>query len=81
MGITVIGPVWTHWAYPMERHCNTLLPSIRSRRHPYASINSFVTATAQLDQIRLLYNLDEALCLDPDKKETDKLIHDLCMFI
>ena len=64
----------------MERHCNTLLPAIRSRRHPYASISSFVTATAQLDQIRLLYDLDEALCLDPDKKETGRLIHNLCVF-
>ena len=64
----------------MERHCNTLLPSIRSRRHPYASISTFVTATAQLNQIRLLYDLDEALCLDPDKKETDKFMHDLCTF-
>jgi hypothetical protein len=64
----------------MERHCNTLLPSIRSRRHPYVSISTFVTATAQLNQIRLLYDLDEALCLDPDKKETDKFMHDLCTF-
>jgi hypothetical protein len=64
----------------MERHCNTLLPPIRSRRHPYASISTFVTATAQLNQIRLFYDLDEVLCLDPDKKETDKFIHDLCTF-
>jgi hypothetical protein len=64
----------------MERHCNTLLNAVKSRRRPYASINSFVTATAQLDQIRLLYNLDEELCLDPDKKESNKLIHDLCTF-
>jgi len=60
-GIRVAGPVWTYWAYPMERHCNTLLLSIKSRCHPYASINSFVTATAQLDQIRLLYDIHEAL--------------------
>lgn len=63
----------------MERYCNTLLKSIRNRRHPYSSINSFVTATAQLDQIRLLYDLDEELNLDPDKKESKKLIHDQCM--
>jgi hypothetical protein len=63
----------------MERHCNTLLPSIKSRRHPYESINSFVTATAQLDQIRLLYNLDDELSLDPDKQETHNLVHDECM--
>ena len=42
--------------------------------------STFVTATAQLNQIQLLYGLDEVLCLDPDKKETDKLIHELCMF-
>ncbi|KAF7783322.1 hypothetical protein Agabi119p4_2698 [Agaricus bisporus var. burnettii] len=62
-GIKVAGPVWTYWAYPMERHCNTLLPSIRSRRHPYASINAFVVATAQLDQICLTYNLYKELSL------------------
>ena len=79
-GIRTARPFWTYWAYPMECHCNTLLKSIRNRRHPYASINSFATATAQLNWIWLLYNLDEELCLDPDKKETDKFIHDLCTF-
>ena len=64
----------------MERHCNTLLKSIRNRRHPYASINSFVTAISQLDQIRLLYDLDEELNLDPDKKESNKFIHDQCTY-
>jgi hypothetical protein len=76
----VIGPVSTYWAYPMERHCNSLLPAIKSRRYPYESINSFVTATAQLNQIQLLYNLDKELYLDPDRKESDKFIHELCMF-
>ncbi len=79
-GIRVAGPVWTYWAYPMERHCNTLLQSIRSRRYPYASITSFVTATAQLNQIRLSYDLYEVLHLDPDKKESSNLVHELCMF-
>lgn len=64
----------------MERHCNTLLQSIKSKRYPYASITSFVIATAQLDQIRLLYNLHETLYLDPDKQESRKLVHKLCMF-
>ena len=57
-----------------------ITPTIKSRRHPYASINSFVTATAQLDQIWLLYDLHETLSLDPNKKETNKLINDLCRF-
>ena len=60
-GIKVAGPVWTYWAFAMERHCNTLLRSVKSRRHPYASIASFVTATAQLDQIRLFYDLHDEL--------------------
>lgn len=79
-GIKVAGPVWTYWAYPMERHCNVLLQAIKSRRRPFASINSFVTATAQLDQIRLSYNLYEALRLDPDKKENIGFTHDSCKF-
>jgi hypothetical protein len=79
-GIRVTGPVWTYWAYPMERHCNTLLQAIKSKRHPYASITSFVSATAQLDQIRLLYDLYEVLDLDPDEKESSKLKPDQCTF-
>jgi hypothetical protein len=57
----------------MERHCNTLLHSVKSRRHPYASIASFVTATAQLNQIRLFYNLHNELLLDPKKRKTSNL--------
>jgi len=79
-GIRVAGPVWTYWAFAMEQHCNTLLQLIRSRRHPYASIASFVTATAQLNQIRVLDDLCEELYLDPEKKESSKLVHELCMF-
>ena len=45
-GIRAAGPVWIYWAFPMEWHCNTLLQSIRSRHHPYASISLFVIATA-----------------------------------
>jgi len=72
-GVKVAGPVWTYWAYPMECHCNTLLQSIRSRCHPYASITLFVNATAQLDQIRLLYDLDDELCLDLTKRKATNL--------
>lgn len=64
----------------MERHCNTLLQSIKSRRHPYASIASFVTTAAQLDQIRLLYNIREELRLDPDEKESNKIVDFSCTF-
>jgi hypothetical protein len=76
-GIRVAGPVWTYWAFAMERHCNTLLQSIKSGRHPYASITSFVITTAQLTQIRLLYDLHEELFLNPDRKESG-IVHNLC---
>jgi hypothetical protein len=66
-GIRVAGPVWTYWAYPMEHHCNTLLQSIKSRHYAYASIASFVTTMAQLDQIQLLYNICEELRLGNSK--------------
>ncbi|KAF7773523.1 hypothetical protein Agabi119p4_5690 [Agaricus bisporus var. burnettii] len=67
-GIRVAGPVWAYWAFPMERHCNSLLPSIRSRRHPYASISAFVVAMVQLNQIRLKYNLFSELNLNVVKQ-------------
>ena len=73
------GPVWTYWAFPMERHCNSLLPSIRSRRHPYASINTFVTATAQLDQIRLKFNAQQILRLKPEERAPkNTFVHPSC---
>ncbi|KAF9044101.1 hypothetical protein BJ165DRAFT_1347492 [Panaeolus papilionaceus] len=81
-GIRACGPVWVYWAYPMERHCNDLLQAIRSRRHPYTSILNFVTATAQLDQIRLMYNAEDELNLDPDKLENGLIIdYEDCMFL
>ncbi|XP_006462022.1 hypothetical protein AGABI2DRAFT_143728 [Agaricus bisporus var. bisporus H97] len=66
--IRTMGPVWTYWAFPMERHCNLLLTSIGSQRHPYASMNAFVTATAQLVQIRLKFDAHQILCLKPPEK-------------
>jgi hypothetical protein len=80
-GIRVAGPVWAYWAFPMERHCNTLLPSIRSCRHPYAAIASFVAAMAQLDQVRLKYNLYSELSLRGPQEALSmkELIPNSCM--
>lgn len=47
----------------MERYCGSIQPAIRSRRHPYASIDNHVVAAAQLSQIKLKYNLAEKLRL------------------
>ena len=79
-GIKVARPCWTYWDYPIKHHCNILLQEIKSRCHPFVSINSFVTAIVQIDHIQLSYDLYEALCLDHDKKENNGFTHDSCKF-
>ncbi|PPQ78936.1 hypothetical protein CVT24_012460 [Panaeolus cyanescens] len=66
-GIRNAGPPSCYWAFVMERHCNALLPSIRNRRFPYAAISNYVLQVAQLEQIRLIFNVFDALNLDPVK--------------
>ncbi|KAI0819220.1 hypothetical protein BC628DRAFT_1333506 [Trametes gibbosa] len=61
--IHLAGPVWASWAYPMERYCGLLGPSIRSRRHPYASLNRYVLNSARLNHIKLIYQAHEVLSL------------------
>ena len=65
-----MGPVWTYWAFPMERFCGKLLRCIKSRRHPFANIDSYITAVAQLDQIKNRYNAHKDLALLPPNKES-----------
>lgn len=62
-GIKAAGPVWAYWAFPMERYCGTLLPAVKSRRFPFASLDQFVADHAQLNQVKLLYNLHQKLSL------------------
>ena len=62
-----MGPVWAYWAFPMERFCGKLLRCIKSCRHPFANIDSYITAVGQLDQIRNRYNAHDQLALLPPK--------------
>ncbi|KAF9537573.1 hypothetical protein CPC08DRAFT_738871 [Agrocybe pediades] len=62
-GIESLGPVWAYWAFPMERYCGRLLPAIKSRRFPFANIDNFVMATAQIAQIKIVYGLKDDLLL------------------
>ena len=78
--IRAVGPVWAYWAFPMERFCGDIQPNIRSRRHPYISINKYVTSRAQLTQIKLLYNLHEELCLQPPVSHNHELSLPSCKF-
>ncbi|KAG8961311.1 hypothetical protein FRC05_006248 [Tulasnella sp. 425] len=61
--VRMMGPVWCYWAFPMERFCGSLLPAIKSRRFPYASIDRRVTELSQLYQIKILYGLRKNLDL------------------
>ncbi|KAI9434899.1 hypothetical protein H4582DRAFT_1818363 [Lactarius indigo] len=65
--IKTCGPVWCYWAFPMERYCNRLKPSIRSRRSPYASIDRYILEDAQLTQIKAMYGLADELALQPQR--------------
>ncbi|KAE9392020.1 hypothetical protein BT96DRAFT_959417 [Gymnopus androsaceus JB14] len=56
-------PVWACWAFPMERYCGHLQCCIKSRRYPFASIDNYVTASAQLSHIKIIYGLVNELNL------------------
>ncbi|KAJ6538261.1 hypothetical protein DFH09DRAFT_930551 [Mycena vulgaris] len=67
--ISFTGPVWCYWAFPMERYCGSIQPGIRSRRFPWASMDRHVLETAQLTQIKTLYNVFEELSLTEPRAE------------
>ncbi|KAL4243606.1 hypothetical protein ABKN59_011880 [Abortiporus biennis] len=71
-GIIAAGPVWAYWAFPMERYCGWLQPSISSRYFPYASLNWFVLDNSRLRHIKLIYDIEEKLQLGPPKVDQGK---------
>ena len=68
------GPVWTAWAFPMERYCGALQPAIRSRRFPYSSLNRYVLDRARLTHIKVVYDLHKMLALCPEHRDTSTSI-------
>jgi len=80
--INETSPVWTAWAFPTERFCGRLLPAIKSRRHPFANIDNYVVASAQLSQIKIRHNLREELSLKLTKTGyvSGQFMHPDCMF-
>lgn len=65
-----MGPMWAYWAFPMERFCGSLLPSIKSRKYPFTSLDHRVRDIAQLDQLKLLYGLSGELDLS-DRRDAE----------
>ncbi|KIY61190.1 hypothetical protein CYLTODRAFT_433611 [Cylindrobasidium torrendii FP15055 ss-10] len=76
--IKVVGPVWTYWAFPTERYCGRLQPAIRSRRHPFVSIDNYVSQDAQLSHIKMVYNVHDRLTIPRRLRNPDVVrgIHD-----
>ncbi|KAJ7937868.1 hypothetical protein B0H13DRAFT_2302339 [Mycena leptocephala] len=68
VSIRIMGPSWCYWAYPMERFCGSLLPAIKSRRFPWASIDRRILELAQLFQLKTIYSLSTTLDLRPCQK-------------
>ncbi|KAJ6470693.1 hypothetical protein DFH09DRAFT_482565 [Mycena vulgaris] len=66
--IRIVGPSWCYWAYPMERFCGSLLPAIKSRRHPWASIDRRILELTQLFQLKAVYSLSTSLDLRRRRK-------------
>jgi hypothetical protein len=65
--ISLAGPMWAYWAFPMERYCSSLTPAIQSRRFPFPSIDHYVTEVAQLTQIKTYHRLHGTLSLQASK--------------
>ncbi|THU79745.1 hypothetical protein K435DRAFT_620801, partial [Dendrothele bispora CBS 962.96] len=59
--IQVAGPVWSYWAFPMERYCGVLQLAIRSRRFPFAALDRHILEVAQLMQIKIWYGVAKEL--------------------
>jgi hypothetical protein len=68
--IEASGPMWAYWAFPMERYCGSLTPAIRSRRFPFPSLDRYITELAQLTQIKMFHQLQDALSFKAPKHDS-----------
>ncbi|KAF8691635.1 Transposase family tnp2, partial [Rhizoctonia solani] len=51
------GPLWTSWAFVMERFCGHLLPAVKNCTQPYDHLDNYVQRRAQMQVVLLKYNL------------------------
>jgi hypothetical protein len=72
-GIAAAGPVWATWAFAMERYCGFVKRrAVRSRAHPYASIDRRILEMAQLNVVSLRYGLRKKLKLGGNRGQVIK---------
>lgn len=57
------GPVWTSWAFVMERYCGVIGQAIKSKLHPWGSLTMRALRVEQLKQLKARYNLWDELSL------------------
>ncbi|KAI0371378.1 hypothetical protein BV20DRAFT_1035360 [Pilatotrama ljubarskyi] len=83
--IRFAGPVWASWAFPMERYCGSLVPAIKNRRYPYASLDRHVLDKARLTHIKLMYGIGNQLTFRPEAAESQNTIfvpsYDSCVLL
>jgi hypothetical protein len=63
--------MWCFWAFVKERFCGSLVPAVKSRKYPFASLAHRLRDIAQLSQIKLLYGLSDELDLSTEKAMED----------
>jgi hypothetical protein len=51
------GPLWTSWAFVMERFCGHLLPAVKNRTRPYEHLDNYVLRRAQMQVVSKVYRL------------------------
>ncbi|EKM48750.1 uncharacterized protein PHACADRAFT_108338 [Phanerochaete carnosa HHB-10118-sp] len=61
--IEAVGPLWAYWAFPMERFCGVVQRHIKSRRFPFASIDTFIVGVARLSHLGVRFNIVQELAL------------------
>lgn len=65
------GPVWCYWAFPMECFCGHLKRGgVTSNRHPYSSLDRYLTDWATLWHIGNIYNIQDQLQFRPSHRST-----------
>jgi hypothetical protein len=50
-------PLWTSWAFVMERFCGHILPAVKNRVRPYEHLDNYVQRRAQMQIVSLKYGL------------------------
>jgi hypothetical protein len=51
------GPLWTSWAFIMERFCGHLQPAVKNRVQPYEHLDNYVQRRAQMQIVLCVYEM------------------------